>query len=430
MVMACQRYEPGDVSKTDESSIVISPAAVHSFLEMVKSNGRRNNFLFVSYLVFITGFFFLRSVKIHNNVFYALILVPYLFTIPWGMLKLLFRSKIFQSTLILLAYLMATFLWGERGTPWDYLQEIIRCLSLLTFFAVTSELAFRHSGFPRFLIALICCIAALAPYLLLLNPHFVIPLPPQRLNDLGALRNAVQIGNVYGMVILLIYFSIIQQEKFIRALPSVLLMAAVLPVFLLAQSRGPIVGLYITLLLGGLFTRDSKLLFMLCCITLLGAIYLSAGHGFLYDMIITRGDSYRIEIFQATMSLIEKKMFFGHGILKAFSHPLSNGIIIKHPHNLYLATWLHGGLVGLILLIVFMIRAFWEGLRVFLQEGDFTYVALLLYASICVFTGLDKVIHQPHPIYMFFWLPLGLLTANEMRRHFRDQSMKDQRDTM
>jgi O-antigen ligase len=387
-----------------------------SFLIQVRANGLRTNYFFVSYILFIAGFFFLKDVKTHINLFYALILAPYMLVLPWNITKLPLRSRIFQTILILVGYLMITLIWSDKGTARDYLGLGNNCITLLTFFALTCELTLSINGFQRFLITLICCIAALAPYLLLIDPHYVIPVFPGRFADLLVLRNSVQIGNVYGMAALLVYFSMMQREKLGRALLSVLLLAAILPVFILAQSRGPMVGLYITFLLGGLFSRDSRLLFALCCITILIAFLLISHDAFLQNLIISRSDSFRIEIFHITFSLIKKKMFFGYGLLKDSSLHLANGMLIKHPHNLYLATWLYGGLAGLLLLLISLICAFRQAIVVFIKEKDFTYVALLMYASICVFTGNDMVIDHPVPLFLFYWMPIALLAAHEVKK--------------
>ena len=417
MIDKC-RCNRSDVSNPDAPSISVTTEEVNLFIKIVKPNGLRGNYFIISYLGFIAGFFFFKSVKAHNNIFYALILVPYLLTLPWSAIRLTLHSRILQALLILMAYLVTTLLWGVKGTPHDYLQVCIHMLTVFTFFAITSELALRHGWFPRFLLAWICCIGAIAPYLLLLNPHYMIPFPPYRLNDLGVLRNAVLIGDVYGMVILFIYFSMIQRERFIKTLLPLLLLATLLPVFILTQSRGPLVGLYITLLLGGLFTRDSKLLFTLCCITLLAAILLSSGNGFLYNMIVTRGESYRFDIFQHALYLIKQKMLFGHGMLMDFSLKLPDDSIIKHTHSLYLTIWLEGGLMGLFLLMVFMVRAFWQGCIVFFREKDFTYVALILYAAICVTTDNRQIIAHPVPLYLFYWIPIALISVHELKMNY------------
>ncbi|HVN71508.1 MAG TPA: O-antigen ligase family protein, partial [Desulfomonilia bacterium] len=185
--------------------------------------------------------------------------------------------------------------------------------------------------------------------------------------------------------------------------------------FILTLSRGPIVGLYVTMLLGGLFSRDSKLLFLLCCVTLLAAFVIISHGDFSQGLIFTRGDSNRIEIFHITFSLIKKKMFFGYGLLRDSSLHLANGMLIKHPHNLYLATWLYGGLVGLVLLLTTLMCAFRQALVVFIKKKDYTFVALLMYASICVFTGNDMIVDHPVPMFLFFWMPMALLAAHEIR---------------
>jgi len=413
--MSWVRCGRADISKGNQQSQSGSTKQIGRYYEDLRNNGLRVNILLFSYLLFIAGFFFFRSVNAHNDVFYVLILVPYLLTIPKSTLRISLQSQIFRMLLLFLGYMMMTLLWGERGTLQDYLHVVTQLITVLAFFLVTSEFVLRHEWFPRVLFFWICSAAVFAALLFLLTSVHTLDKPYSRLNDLGVLRNAIQIGCVYGMAVLLLYFSLLKRKMFTGSWSWLICMTLVLAIFCLTQSRGPLVGLYIALLFGGLLTRDAKLLFVLCCATLFTAILLAQGNGFLHHMIVERGTSYRIEIFRYTMGLIMQGVFFGQGILMEFSYRLGNGMLIKHPHNLYLTTWLHGGLAGLLLLAAFLMRAFWQASIVFIREKDFTYLALLLYASICVFTDFNRVIGHPTPLFLFFWTPIALLSAHEFK---------------
>jgi hypothetical protein len=107
-------------------------------------------------------------------------------------------------------------------------------------------------------------------------------------------------------------------------------------------------------------------------------------------------------------------MVFGHGMLKEFTCTMTDGTLISRAHNLFLAAWLYSGLVGLVLLAVVCIKAFWYSGLYFVRNKDCIYLTLLIYSFICVSTGNHNAISNPHPLYVFFWMPLGFLSAFEI----------------
>ena len=145
----------------------------------------------------------------------------------------------------------------------------------------------------------------------------------------------------------------------------------------------------------------------------------SSGERFFYDLIITRGTSYRLEIFQCVFKIIMEKMVFGHGMLMKFTCTMSDGSLISRTHNLFLAAWLYGGLVGLVLLASFCIKALWYSGHYFVRNKDCIYLSWLIYSLICVSTGNHNAISNPHPLYLFFWMPLGFLSAFEITTRYK-----------
>jgi hypothetical protein len=385
------------------------------FFEEIRSEGIRTKILLVGYLLFIAGFFLLKEIKWHNNVFYALVLFPYILTIHKSSLKLLIlNSQIFQALCILVAYLMATLLWSDGGASREYLKAFSNMFSLLVFFLITSELALRFEWFPRYIYSWICGFATIAIFILLLSSYHI-TIPPSRLGDIGVLRNAIQIGQVYGMIVFFLYFQFIEKGSLVNKWILYFLIATHLCIFFLTQSRGPLMAFYLTLLIGTILTRDRKLLLFLLCITVIPIALILNSDGFFYNLMISRSDSYRMEIYQHTMDLISKRIFFGHGILSEFLFKLHNGQTINHPHSLYLATWFYGGLAGLAFLLLFLMKSFLQSYKVFLQEKDLTLFILILYASICVSTNNSMIIHHPIPMYLFLWMPIAFLAAQEIK---------------
>jgi O-antigen ligase len=173
-------------------------------------------------------------------------------------------------------------------------------------------------------------------------------------------------------------------------------------------------ALVVAFFVGSLVARDFKMLIILTLIAAGIWISVSSGERFFYDLIITRGDSYRLEIFQCVFKIIMEKVVFGHGMLMEFTCTMSDGALVSRTHNLFLAAWLYSGLIGLFLLVAFLIKSLWVSTHYFMVKGNCIYISWLIFSLMCVSTGNHNAISNPHPLYLFFWMPLGLLTAFEL----------------
>ena len=71
----------------------------------------------------------------------------------------------------------------------------------------------------------------------------------------------------------------------------------------------------------------------------------------------------------------------------------------------------------LLLLLALIAVAVGQSLRYFFQTRNVTYFALLLFALVAIITGEDKLTTHPDSIWMFLWLPMGLLAGSEILKH-------------
>jgi O-antigen ligase len=383
----------------------------------IRSYNLRDNILFVLYLGFIIGFFFCTDFKWHNNFFYACLLMPYLLTLGSCNLKVYLHSPMFLILITLISYLLLTPLWGEHGTYVAYSKIITRCLSLLVFIMLTTELALRYTRFIQTLILVICWASVIGGLLYIFTSGYEITIPPARLENSGnfkALRDSVLIGNAYGMVVLMLYFHLINHGSILERVGYFIFGLFCLAILVLTFSRGPIIAFYLAMFVGTLVVNDRKLLLIFMVITVLGWFFV-LDTGTLHSMLF-RGDSYRIELFQAAMDKIRTHFFLGHGVLATFSYPISDsGVLIGSPHNLYLSLWFYGGFIALSLLMLFIVRSVWLGLYLFLRYDNFIPGILVIYGLMCVITGSGKAINHPDPLYLYFWMPFGILMAYEIK---------------
>jgi O-antigen ligase len=387
---------------------------IRDIIKRLATVGPRIILLEISFLGFICGFFFMTQIKWQSNVFYTLILVPYLIMFSRKSFMMICTSKIFLMVLLFVGYSMATLLWGARGTYSEYIHILIRSLSVLVFYALTIELSLVDERFRGRIFFVLCWISLVGAILAMYLTHYNFIYPPARLMDIGAFRSPIQAGSVYGMILIIIYYQFLSKGWRWYNILYIPLFIALLTILLLTQSRGPLLALIIAFFVGSIVARDFKMLIILTLIATGVWILVSSGERFFYDLIITRGDSYRLEIFQCVFKIIREKMVFGHGMLMKFTCTMSNGSLISRTHNLFLAAWLYGGLTGLVLLGASCIKALWYSGLYLVRNKNCIYLTLLIYSFICVSTGNHNAISNPHPLYLFFWMPLGFLSAFEI----------------
>jgi O-antigen ligase len=87
-------------------------------------------------------------------------------------------------------------------------------------------------------------------------------------------------------------------------------------------------------------------------------------------------------------------------MLMKFTWTMSDGTLVSRTHNLFLAAWIYGGLVGLSLFVAFLARAFWVSAQYYMRKNDCTYIALMIFSITCVSTGNHNAISNPHPLYV------------------------------
>ena len=390
------------------------PLGVRNLTGMLTELGPRIIFLEISFLIFLCGFFFLNQVKWQNNVFYALILIPNLIMFKRKSFTMLSQSRIFLMVLLFVGYSMVSLLWGARGTYSDHIHMLIKSLSVLVFYALIIELSLVDERFRGRVFFVLCWISLVGAILAMYLVHYGFVYPPVRLMDIGTFRNPIQAGSVYGMILIIIYYHFLSKGWRWYNILYIPLFIALLMILLLIQSRGPLLALVVAFFVGSLVARDFKMLIILTLIATGIWILVSSGERFFYELIITRGDSYRLEIFQCVFKIIMEKVVFGHGMLMKFTCTMSNGTLISRTHNLFLAAWLYGGLTGLFLLVASCIKALWYSGLYLVRNKNCIYLTLLIYSFICVSTGNHNAISNPQPLYLFFWMPLGFLSAFEI----------------
>jgi len=316
--------------------------------------------------------------------------------------------------MVLASYMCLTLLWSENAVFKDYVHYLRRPVYLFVFLSLTIELVLRYPKFIDHLFVFFFWVAAITGIVSILWFYSSHPFPRYRLMFLGdQVRNPIEGASVYGMFALVCCFHFLNKKKphawIYNGLCVAILFSAAL-----TQSRGPWLALLITFPIGAVLTRDKKLLATVLCVILIGVLMFFFVKGFKRSILRPRGVIERLEVWEQILERTEGSLFFGKGISADRTFILANGTKVNHSHNIYIGTIFNGGLMGLFLMIILQGLALWEGFQCFLRKNDFTYVALLLFAFICITTMNYRIISHPDVSWMYFWLPLALLAAKKL----------------
>lgn len=133
---------------------------------------------------------------------------------------------------------------------------------------------------------------------------------------------------------------------------------------------------------------------------------------------IERGDSRRIDIYHAGWTAIDN-VWFGTGqwgireVWQCELQPGADSAIMCHLHSAFFATFVHGGIIGALLLLALLVLAFRRAWRVSAQ-GDAVWLALLAFGcGGLLFDGesLTSLATAPRFEGLLYWLPLTVALA-------------------
>lgn len=133
---------------------------------------------------------------------------------------------------------------------------------------------------------------------------------------------------------------------------------------------------------------------------------------------IERGDSRRIDIYHAGWTAIDD-VWSGTGqwgireVWQCELQPGADSAITCHLHSAFFATFVHGGIIGTLLLLALLVLAFRRAWRVSTQ-GDAVWLALLAFGcGGLLFDGesLTSLATAPRFEGLLFWLPLTVALA-------------------
>ena len=138
------------------------------------------------------------------------------------------------------------------------------------------------------------------------------------------------------------------------------------------------------------------------------------------DALLSRGDSYRPDIWAEILRrVLDQGLWFGNGVLSDDSVSVG-GLVMPHPHNLYLAVLFQGGVVGLTLFLCVVALSL-RTLLAHIEERE-AKLALGIFAIALPAYLLDgyELVDKIGWTWLLFWLPVAISTGLGSRHGLHD----------
>ncbi len=386
---------------------------------------------FGAFALFILSQFLISKDNIWDMIFYTTV-IP---TLLW----LLNQQRQLPCTLLAQAeirLLLLLFLWLCLSMAWQpQLDEklairFLRHTLTTTLFILSATMFFYHCPRPSITwfwhaAMVVAGIAASLSVALFFGsgPH-----PGQRLEAIGQLEQSILGASVYGLIGIIALFHLARTNTWRARGGYGALYAIIALLICLTYSRGPLLAFTLTsigLLVALKAWRLSLVMAAVLSLLLIAMRSIPQWHAAIEAYqhgIVSRGISYRTDIWLHTLSQIAERPLLGWGAATPFTLPL-DGLTIAHMHNLLLGTLYYGGLVAGGLLSLLILRLIWRLWTHCQGQTRILLLALLGYSLLSVATDNAKLIMSPSPFWSLFWLPLcyGFATALRNKREADSQ---------
>lgn len=386
---------------------------------MLKWLWTSEHLFFAAFTLYLCMQFAVTATAPHNIWFYGMV-VPAALAYTWqhsSAGRALLANPSMRWMLLFFAYIVvhALIMAGELEGS----SKVIRnTLTTTAFFSISTLFFSAMSDAARH--RLFCAVALTAGFCALISIilYLTDPTAEERLRPIGRADTQVLGAFVYtiGAICALAALKAGQPLSVKAALCIALSLCCI--VVLLTQSRVALAMLLFSIVTSGIYIcrHHLKILALFSLFLLAGLAVFALMDDTLFHYIhglIERGDSYRMELWSATIDKIMQAPWVGHGMLAQIDYYMTATYHTNSPHNIYLTTALALGIPGLAVLLVaighLLWRMAWE--LPFATHSVF-FTGLLMANSLA--SGLidhSRIVKGPSPLWIIFWLPLAMGVA-------------------
>lgn len=357
---------------------------------------------------YLMVFFIPISSNLHNNMFYLAVLLPFLLVVEKSFLFRIFASRIVVLTILFAFYLVfRTFFYtpDSLAEAFDYVRYFF---SFCCFFIISVAL-FEQSDFRLNFnyVALWALFWGCFSIVFFYRDHGL----GQRLQLYASTDHLIIAACLYAAIGTFALFPPRNSLRMLITMAGVLLFVCVA----LSGSHGPLLATVLAVLAGHLRAgRKWALIFPLILVV---GVWISHYFGFFaIDRIVQMSSGYRLDIWGYMLEDIWRngQWLFGNSLLAEAIVTIGTKTF-AHAHSGYFGTFFYGGLFGLLLLIALMVVS---GRHVWLsgENGNHSLkTALWVFALLIITTDSHKLLDAPGPLWLYFWMPLAYLGADELR---------------
>ncbi|PTN31619.1 hypothetical protein, partial [Desulfonatronum sp. SC1] len=166
------------------------------------------------FCLFLCSLLVTDKVRLHRNIYYVLVLAPFLIQVGRRYWADMLGSPVFLAALAFLGYLWITLFWSSASGGYVFYNEARTLVILLSFLAITAFYALNVDDFPRLLAKLLACVAGgaalVSVYVFYAGKH--IPMLgglESRAVDIGLAGHPIDSAGLYGFVAVFLVFGLI-----------------------------------------------------------------------------------------------------------------------------------------------------------------------------------------------------------------------------
>lgn len=183
---------------------------------------------------------------------------------------------------------------------------------------------------------------------------------------------------------------------------------------LLTHSRGAILTLFVSLSMLTLLKKP-KLFFSLILMSLLITLIYWLVEPVIFEQLFLRGSAGRSKIYQILLERVVGNEILGLGLIADETIYFSPTFTSGHTHDIYLASYFHLGLVGLLLHLSILFASICYGFKIYKANGNWLPLVWLTLGSTSLLTEGTLFIRPYHIEWVQFWLPVSFAAAQYHR---------------
>jgi len=385
------------------------------------------NWLTLSYTLFLAGFFCIPNAVDLYKFYLVALLLPGIF-IAGKTLWFLRKSALLHAILLYVGYMFITSLWSMDFSPAELKRTFWISTSIIMFSLITVYIRHHYPNTYDGILKTTCFLTAIAAITSMVAWYSKNPFPWSRMEGISFMDNPNSIAFAYGFFTLLSFHYALKSEtlrsRSLFVSISMILMVSVL----LTQSRAGALATVAAVALLCIHKLGRKSIISMLTIfgALATAIYLVTPSDLLYHQ-IDRGLPLRPGIWETVAGQVSNAPIFGNGFQKELlvdEH--GSPSIANYAHNSMLATARDGGLVGLALHIAILIVALRRAIQAENSSMSSFYLSALLFGFLIMSIDKDQLIDRPRELWLFFWLPLAILLADDFDTESHDSGHANQ----